>query len=79
MEHDQEITLTLRSGEALILFDWLASLNLKGHDNEPDDATQQLLWTIEGSIEKQLAAVIDPEYKTLLSVAKLHLLSGKPS
>jgi hypothetical protein len=79
MKHTEKVTIGLQSHEALVLFDWLASLDLKGHENEPDDATQQLLWVIEGSIEKQLASVVNPAYRSLLAEAKAQILSDTPS
>ncbi|GEP46424.1 hypothetical protein [Brevifollis gellanilyticus] len=76
MKRSEDIEITLRGHEALVLFDWLVSLSLQGHENEPDAATQKLLWQVEGTLEKHLVEVVDPAYKALLEEAKIKLLAS---
>jgi hypothetical protein len=70
MHESPNIVLELRKSEALVLFEWLASLKLGRHPNEPDEATQKLLWRVEGLLEKQLTEVVQPAYQRLVLEAK---------
>lgn len=62
------MTLNLTNDEALILFNALS-------DNERiekllDDAEQHVFWMIEGQLERDLEAIIAPNYNELLTRAK---------
>jgi hypothetical protein len=66
-----DVTLTLTHDEALVLFEWL-------HSNEAkhvfsDQAEQRVLWDLEASLERQVAALLSPEYARLLDEARSRL------
>lgn len=72
--YEDQVTLKLSRQEALVLFDWLAERNGREKLHSYDDAQQQVLWTIEGQLEKTLTEVLAPDYKDILTRAKQALL-----
>lgn len=65
-------SLALTHDEALVLYEWLASLDDKPHAS-PDDAEQTILWRLEGQLESQLPEVLMPDYAQRLAEAKQRL------
>ena len=70
MMSDDSITMTLSRQEALVLFDWLASLDDGNASSICDDAQQQVVWAVEGRLEKVLTEVLAPDYTNIISNAK---------
>jgi hypothetical protein len=72
---DGEVLLTLSKAEALVLFEWLASLDPLqmpfGHPSE-----ERVLWKVEGQLESILVEPFAPNYKELLSQARSTVESG---
>jgi hypothetical protein len=71
----EQINLTLSRGEALVLFDWIASLDSKAEKPVVDEAEQDVLWEIEAQLEKKLYEILSPDYDKLLASAKERLLA----
>jgi len=67
--------ISLTNDEALVLFEWLASADSNSNSNMPDEATQKVLWQLEGLLEKGLLQVLDPNYNELLCAAKESVLN----
>ncbi len=67
---DERLAFELSRAEALVLFDWLAS-----REPRPADAPaeQQVLWRVEGELERRLAEVLAPNYKELVAAARHHV------
>ncbi|TWT29622.1 hypothetical protein [Blastopirellula retiformator] len=68
-----EISLILKHEEALVLFEWLASLEEKSDSSMCDDAEQKVIWKIEAQLEKLLPDVVMEDYKDRVSAAKLKI------
>jgi len=67
---DDDVTLTLTKAEALVLFEWLARTD--GAESLPveDPSEQQVLWRIEGQLEKVLVEPLRPDYAELVADAR---------
>lgn len=65
------VTLALTHDEALVLFEWLHSN--EGKHGFSDQAEQRVLWDLEASLERQLAALVSPDYARLLNEARSRL------
>ncbi len=65
---EDRITLDLTKAEALVLFDWLARSDDETRCDDP--AAQQVLWLLEGQLEKKLVEPLDPNYAQLLTQAR---------
>lgn len=68
------IQLSLSRSEALVLFEWLASIESKGVQSTIDEAEQVVLWGVESQLEKALHEILSPDYDKLLASAKRHVL-----
>lgn len=69
-EHHEEkkIVVELSRAEALVLFEWLAS-----HDGTllfEDPAEQDVLWRIEGALERALMEPLSPNYEASVAAAR---------
>lgn len=73
------VSLTISRDEALVLFDWLASLGNEPNEVELDPPVQQTLWRIEGQLESALVEVLEPDYSEKLRLARQRLSSDSPS
>jgi hypothetical protein len=58
------VTIELNEDEALVLLD------NKSETGFDDQAEQRVLWDLEAVLESNLAAVVDPEYQSLLAAAR---------
>ena len=63
------IQVTLTRHEALILFEWLASLDAR-LAVPLDNAEQTVVWRLEGQLESLLTEVIAPDYQERVLAAK---------
>ena len=60
---DDKLNISLTRCEALVLFDFLARINLESNQNIiADQAEQRVLWDLEAILEKQLPEVVDSKY-----------------
>jgi hypothetical protein len=67
------IQVTLARHEALVLFEWLASLDEKS--GVPlDEAEQKVVWHLEGQLETLLTEVVAADYKDRVLIAKKAVL-----
>jgi hypothetical protein len=64
------VTIQLTPDEALVVFDWLSRFNESGDGTFHDQAEQRVLWDIEGALESNLVAPLDPQYERLLAQAR---------
>lgn len=65
------VTLSLTRDEALVLFEWLHAN--EGKHEFADQAEQRVLWDLEASVERQIAALFRPDYSRLLDEARSRL------
>jgi hypothetical protein len=64
-----DVTLTLSSDEALVLYGWLNRFNQSQPAFE-DQAEQRVLWDIECILEKEVDALFGGNYRELLLEAR---------
>ena len=72
---EDSVTLTLDKHDALVLFEWLASLDSSGAVPAQDSAEQKVLWSIEGKLEKLLTEPLASNYRELVAAARKKVLS----
>jgi hypothetical protein len=65
-----KITIELTNKEALLLFEFLRRCDEEGEYTLADQAEERVLWTIEGSLEKQLVELFSPDYNVFLKEAR---------
>lgn len=70
------VNISLNEKQALVLFEWLASLDESSAAPSSDTAERSVLWTIEGQLEKQLTAVVAPDYQEQVAKARESVLIG---
>jgi len=75
-----EVSLTMSSDEALVLFDWLARTSDATHPVPfADPAEQLVLWNLEALLERVLVAPLKPDYDALLDDARRRMRVGDTS
>jgi hypothetical protein len=67
---EKRVLLDLRHEEALVLFEWLARVDASGKMPIDDPAEQQVLWTLEAQLERQLVDPLAPNYQEALTRAR---------
>jgi hypothetical protein len=79
-----EVLLTLSKAEALVLFEWLASLDgwLAGLDESQmppfaHPSEEKVLWKVEGQLESVLTEPFAPNYSELLIQARRAVETGE--
>jgi hypothetical protein len=72
MESTGKISIELATYEALLLFEWLFTLekNEAIRLSLEDTAEQLVLWIVEAQLEKQLVEPFKPNYDVLLQQAR---------
>lgn len=70
----EKISISLSNDEALVLFEWLSSLE----DNRliEGSAEQRVLWSLESSLEKVLVEPLKENYEQLLNAAKERVIAA---
>lgn len=68
------ISIVLKHDEALVLFEWLTSLEEIHAAGMCDAAEQKVLWQVEGQLESMLPDVLLNDYKDRVAAAKRRLL-----
>jgi hypothetical protein len=66
----ERITLDLTKAEALVLFELLTRVDNAEALSYEDPAEQEVLWNIEGQLERKLVEPLDPNYPQLLADAR---------
>ena len=66
----ETVQLELSGDVALVLFEYLARCEDDKSLTFQDQAEERALWNLQGLLEKQLVAVFDPEYKSLVNAAR---------
>jgi hypothetical protein len=64
------IQLELTDDEALVLFEWLYLLIEGPQLDKAHLAEKQVLWKLEGELERQLVAPLQPDYDVQLKRAR---------
>lgn len=72
----ETIQLTLSRSEAIVLFEWLVTLESKVEKQATDGAEQTVLWGMECQLEKALHEILSPDYDKLLASAKSRVLAS---
>lgn len=67
---DEGISLKLTRAEALVFFEWLARNDAAEALPCDDPSEQQVLWRLEGQLEKALVEPLRPDYVQLLAEAR---------
>lgn len=70
MTEPTQVALRLTRAEALVLFEWLARGDSVAARSCVDQAEQQVLWLLEGQLEKALTEPLQPNYRELLEEAR---------
>jgi len=66
----ERINIELTKAQALVLFEWLARDESKEGFKFEDKAELQMLWILEGKLEKVLIEPFADNYKELLAKAR---------
>jgi hypothetical protein len=79
MKTADSVTVSLGPEEALVLFEWLHREDARGAIPTEHKAEQEVLWRIEGQLERVLIRPLQENYAEALSAAREHVVSEKPS
>ena len=72
-----EVLLTLSKAEALVLFEWLASLDTSQTPSFGHPAEEKVFWKIEGQLESVLVELFAANYEELVAQARKTVESGE--
>ena len=66
------VEFSLTKNQALVLFEWLSRENPAVGTASPfeDQAEQQVLWILEGKLEKHIDELFSPDYRRALIAAR---------
>ena len=64
------VSLLLTRAEALVLFEWLVRVDAAENLPIEDAAEQQVLWRLEGQLEKTLPEPLAPNYREAVEAAR---------
>jgi len=67
------VNLTLSKDEALVLFEFLSRFSDEEKLEIKDKSEEQVLWNVQGSLEKLLSEPFSKEYSSLLDKARRNL------
>lgn len=67
---NESVQIRLSPSEALVLFEWLVKLDEMEDDFSTDQAEQQVLWSLEGQLERTLKEVVAVDYQKRVTEAK---------
>lgn len=65
-----DMLITLNHNEALVLYNWISSLEQNPVSDLCDEAEHTVLWRIEGQIESALPDVVMSDYTKRVMAAK---------
>jgi hypothetical protein len=80
MDHqltNNEVVVRLSKPEALVLFEWLATLDSHKPLSFEHSSEERVLWKIEGQLESKLHEPFGPNYAEILAEARSIVDSGK--
>jgi hypothetical protein len=69
-QEEKQVMLQLTYAEALVLFEWLTRTDGSGSLPIEDPAEQQVLWKLEGSLERTLVEPLAANYQELVAEAR---------
>jgi len=78
MNGADEVRLSLTHDQALVLFEWLAREDGRNAIPIEHPAEQQVLWGIEGQLERALAEPLQPNYADQVAAARERVGLGDP-
>ena len=67
------INLTLSKDEALVLFEFLSRFSEEESLEIKDKSEEQVLWNVQGNLEKLLPEPFSKEYSSLIEQARKNL------
>ena len=73
MSKPKTITLDLTHDQALVLFDWLTRQSESDGVPVSHQAEQDVLWVLEGKLEKSLVEPLKVDYTELVRAARARL------
>lgn len=68
-----KVNLTLSKEEALVLFEFLSRFSEEERLEIKCQSEAQVLWNVQGSLEKRLAEPLSKEYSSILEKARKKL------
>jgi hypothetical protein len=74
---DEDVTLRLTLSEALVLFEWLATLN----EEDPsgiESAEARVRWDLEAQLETKLPMLFGPNYSDQVQQARTQVENSSP-
>jgi hypothetical protein len=66
--------LELTNDQALVLFEWLSRLDESNSVSYEHEADRQVLWSLQGQLEKSLIEPFQPDYKNLVDKARSRIV-----
>ena len=67
---DERVSVELSEDEALVLLECLKRAKPADGDEVVDQAEQRVLWDLETTLERQLSALVHPDYSPLVAEAR---------
>lgn len=77
MSKPSRISLDLTQDQALVFFDWLTRESESGGLTVSDQAEQDVLWVLEGQLEKSLVEPLKSDYEAMVQAARIRLTSAE--
>ena len=77
MSKPGRISFDLTQDQALVFFDWLTRQSESGGLPVAHQAEQDVLWVLEGLLEKSLVEPLKSDYEALVQAARTRLTSTK--
>jgi len=78
MSKPNTITLDLTRDQALVFFDWLTRESESDGPSVGHQAEQDVLWVLEGQLEKSLVEPLKADYTELVQRARARLTGDQP-
>jgi hypothetical protein len=75
MSKVEEIIIKLTHDQALVLFEWLSREDNKLSLSTESQAEQNVLWNVEGQLERILVEPLEANYIALVAAARARMLS----
>jgi hypothetical protein len=69
----EDVSVKLSPDQALVLYEWLVRANATETTNTEDQAEQRVLWDLEATLESQLTAPFNPDYRERLEAARARI------
>ncbi|MCC6648858.1 MAG: hypothetical protein IT374_25245 [Polyangiaceae bacterium] len=77
MAEQRDVSLSLTTDQALVLFEWLVRRSHAGREPEPHPAETAVLWDVEAQLEARLVAPLAPGYEAAVRAARARVLGER--